>query len=169
MDWVGFSRKCMEYVKKYRYAVLVLLAGLFLMALPQGKKEQAETVPEQIEASEAEKELQDSLAEILSLIDGAGRVKVLLTEAAGKETLYQSNTDTTQSDNSSSTRRETVLVTDSQRTEAGLVKQVNPPVYQGAVIVCQGAGSASVRLAIVEAVSSATGLTSDRITVLKMK
>lgn len=167
MDWVGFSSKCMEYIKKYRYVVLVLLAGLFLMALPEGDEEKTETVQEQ--TAETEKSLQDSLAEILSQIDGAGKVKVLLTEAAGEETLYQTDEDITQSENSSDIRRETIIITNSQRDEAGLVQQVNPPVYQGAIIVCQGAGSASVRLAIVKAVSSVTGLTSDRITVLKMK
>ena len=167
MDWVGFSSKCMEYIKKYRYVVLVLLAGLFLMALPEGDEEKTETVQEQ--TAETEKSLQDSLAEILSQIDGAGKEKVLLTEAAGEETLYQTDEDITQSENSSDIRRETIIITNSQRDEAGLVQQVNPPVYQGAIIVCQGAGSASVRLAIVKAVSSVTGLTSDRITVLKMK
>jgi len=49
------------------------------------------------------------------------------------------------------------------------VQQVNPPTYLGAVIVCQGADSASVRLAIVSAVGSVTGLSTDKITVLKMK
>ncbi len=167
MDWVGFSSKCMEYIKKYRYVVLVLLAGLFLMALPEGDEEKTETVQEQ--TAETEKSLQDSLAEILSQIDGAGKVKVLLTEEAGEKTLYQTDEDITQSENSDDIRRETIIITNSQRDEAGLVQQVNPPVYQGAIIVCQGAGSASVRLAIVKAVSGVTGLTSDRITVLKMK
>ena len=43
------------------------------------------------------------------------------------------------------------------------------PVYQGAVVVCEGAERAAVRLAIVEAVSSLTGLGSDKISVIKMK
>lgn len=169
MDWVGFSSKCMEYIKKYRYVVLVLLAGLVLMAMPEGEKEQAETVQGQKTEAKSEQALQDALAEILSQIDGAGKVRVLLTEASGAETLYQTDEDITQSGDSSDIRQETVLITDTQRTETGLVQRVDPPVYRGAVIVCQGAGSASIHLAIVEAVSSVTGLTSDRITVLKMK
>jgi stage III sporulation protein AG len=63
---------------------------------------------------------------------------------------------------------DTVIVMDGNREETGLVKQVLPPVYRGAVIACQGADSANIRLAIVEAVKSVTGLSSDRITVLKM-
>ena len=96
-------------------------------------------------------------------------MKVLLTEAAGEEVLYQTDEDIDQSDQSRDVRRETVLVTDAQRSQNGLVRQVNPPQYQGAVILCQGAGSPSVKLSVVEAVSDATGLTYDRITVLKMK
>lgn len=38
----------------------------------------------------------------------------------------------------------------------------------GVVVVCQGAGSADVRLDIIEAVSAYTGFGSDKITVLKM-
>ena len=80
-------------------------------------------------------------------------------------THYQKNTDQT----SDALREDTVLVTDESRTEQGLIRQVLPPQYRGAVIVCQGGDRASVRLNIVEAVSAVTGLTSDKITVLKMK
>lgn len=169
MDWVEFNSKATEYIKKYRYVVLVLLAGLLLMALPDREEEKTETVQTQTAEPEMKMDLQDALEEILSQIDGAGKVKVLLTEASGEQTLYQTDEDIIQNADSSDTRRETVLITDSQRTDAGLIQRVDPPVYQGAVIVCQGGGSASVRLAIVEAVSCATGLTADRITVLKMK
>lgn len=41
--------------------------------------------------------------------------------------------------------------------------------YSGAVILCQGANDAAVRLQIVEAVSAFTGMGSNRIIVLKMK
>ena len=61
------------------------------------------------------------------------------------------------------------MLTDSHRDQVGLVRQTIPPIYQGAIILCQGADSAAVRLAIIQAVAGATGLTSDRITVLKMK
>ena len=61
------------------------------------------------------------------------------------------------------------MVTNEERAQNGLVKQVIPPVFQGAVVVCQGGDQPTIRLAIVEAVADATGLTADKITVLKMK
>ena len=69
----------------------------------------------------------------------------------------------------STIRKETVILTDSERNQQPLVQQVLPPQYLGAVIVCQGAENAAVRLAVVEAVRNATGLGADKISVLKMK
>lgn len=166
MDWVSLKRSGMQYIKKYRYILLVLLAGLFLMALPEGKKE--ETVPEPTVA-QTQPDLQESLSDILSQIAGAGKVKVLLTQSAGEQTFYQTDEDISTGENTSDLRRETVLVTDSSREETGLIRQINPPTYQGAIVLCQGADSASIRLSIVEAVANVTGLTTDKITVLKMK
>ena len=109
--------------------------------------------------------ISDSLEQILGQIEGVGRVKVMLTQSAGEITIYQEDTD----HSADTVREDTVLVTGESRQEMGLVRQVIPPKYQGAVVVCQGGDRAAVRLAIVDAVAAVTGLTSDRITVLKMK
>ena len=164
MDWVTVRSRGKELVRKYRYVLLVVLAGLFLMALPDGKKTKAAPEPAAAE-TEPRQDLQTELEEILSQIQGAGRVRVLLTQREGERTVYQTDEDST----SSGIRSDTVLLNGSDRSQTGLVQQVNPPTYLGAVIVCQGADSASVRLAIVSAVGSVTGLSTDKITVLKMK
>jgi stage III sporulation protein AG len=143
---------------KYRYALLILAVGLVLMMLPTGNH-QKENVTQTVVTQEPE--LEQSLSLILSRIDGAGKVEVLLTPASGKETLYQTNENGDDSD--------TVIITDSSRNESGLIRQVNPPVYLGAIVLCQGGDRPSVRLAIVDAVSKVTGLGADRISVLKMK
>lgn len=166
MDWIACKRNIMENFKKYRYVALVVLAGLFLMALPNEEKPEKAVQPA---AAETQPMLQDSLASILSQIPGAGKVEILLTQASGESTVYQTDEDISTRENTSDIRRETVLVTNADREGEGLVKQVNPPVYRGAIILCQGADNAAIRLSIVEAVMSVTGLSSDRITVLKMK
>ena len=165
MDWVMFKRSGWDAVKKYRYVLLVLLVGVLLMTFPAGEPQEESAALQQEIAPEPE--LQHALAEILSKISGAGKVEVLLTEAAGEKTVYQ--TDENRGESNGSLRRETVVITNSQREEGGLIQQIDPPIYQGAVVVCQGGDSPQVRLAIVEAVANATGLTADRITVLKMK
>ncbi len=162
MDTVAIREKLTAAFKKYRYALIIALVGLLLMALPEKKAEPVQSEPAQ--SAEADT-LQEELAQILSKIQGAGRVEVLLTQLSGPETIYQTDLDQSDTD----TRRDTVILSDSSRGEAGLVRQVNPPVYQGALIVCQGGDSPAVKLAIVQAVMSVTGLTSNQITVLKMK
>ena len=66
-----------------------------------------------------------------------------------------------------SRRTETVTVSRGGGSEDIVVTQQLYPVYQGALVVCQGADQAAVRLAVTEAVSALTGLSSDRITVVK--
>lgn len=154
--------RIIQLLRQYRYGVLVLVIGIFLMLLPTGETDIAEQVHIDNSVSVS---VQDSLEEILGQIEGAGKVRVMLTQSAGELTIYQQNTDIS----ADTTREDTVVITDAEREERGLVQQVIPPVYLGAIIVCQGGDRAAVKLAIVEAVASVTGLTSDKITVLKMK
>ena len=168
MDWVANKRTVMDFLKKYRLVIIVLLAGILLLVFPDGEKKKEESMPVSTEES-LQESLQDSLEEILSQISGAGKVSVLLTQAAGKETIYQIDENTSAENGGSSSHRQTVLISGTGREETGLVRQVKEPTYLGAIIVCQGADNAAVRLAVVEAVRSATGLTTDRISVLKMK
>ena len=92
----------------------------------------------------------------------------MLTVAAGEKIVYQTDEDISGGENVT-TRIETVIVTGTDRAQTGLIQQVNPPTYLGAIVVCQGADRPAIRLAIVEAVSKVTGLGSDKISVLKMK
>lgn len=168
MDLSDVVEKIRHSGKKYIFPILVLLIGVILMSLPS--KERKNDKPVEIEAIKTdETDLQEELEDILCYIQGAGKVRVLLTEAVGEQTVYQTDDDTQINGESESMRRDTVLLVDSDREERGLIRQINPPSYQGAVILCRGADSASVRLSIMQAVISATGLTSDKITVLKMK
>lgn len=165
MDWLAYKATAQEYIKKYKYIVVAILAGILMMTFPSPKSSTA------VVHSEEEKveNLEEALAQILSKVYGAGKVEVLLSEASGAQTIYQADENRSKNNESVDIRTDTVLVTDSDRNETGLIKQINPPVYQGAIVLCQGADSASVQLAIVQAVGDITGLTSDRITILKMK
>lgn len=158
------GKQALDLVMKYKYALLVVLLGIGLMLLP-GHTEKAEEIPTPTVSENSKMTDGQPLEEFLSQIQGAGKVKVLLSYAKGEQTIYQSDSDI--SENSS--RFDTVIIMDGQRGETGLIQQINPPTYLGAVVVCQGADRAEVRLAIVEAVSTYTGLGTDKISVLKMK
>lgn len=157
--------KTLVYIKKYRHVILILLLGVGLMLLPSGqeeKKMEEEIIQEQ-------PELSSQLEQILSQVRGAGEVKVLLTCAEGAQTVYQTDVHSTSGENDLSEQSQTVLVSDGDRGEKGLIKQIIPQTYLGAVILCRGADTPSVRLAIIEAVADVTGLGTDRVSVLKMK
>ena len=161
MDWIAIRQNTGKYISKYKFALLILAIGLFLMSFP-GTKAAPEPSSDRIAVQN--ETLEQKLSSILSRIDGVGKVEVLLTEAVGSELIYQ--TDGTSDRNG---KQDTVIITDEGRRESGLVRQVVAPVYQGAIVVCQGGGIASVRLAVIEAVANVTGISTSRITVLKMK
>lgn len=155
-----------DFIRQYKFVILVALLGIGLMLLPESNGEEPQATAPQVQEPD---DIQSELEQILAQIQGVGKVSVMLTVSEGEQTLYEYNEDSSGSTDSSSLRRETVIITNSERAQLGLVQQVIPPVYQGAIVVCQGGDQPSVRLAIVEAVSAATGLSADKISVLKMK
>ena len=159
--------KLSTLIRKYRYVCIVLIAGILLMTLPTGTKKKEASQPNAV--VEEKITMEARLTTILSHISGAGKVRVMLTEAAGEETVYQADEDHSENGDSNSSQKDTVIITDGNRTQSGLVTQVLPPKYQGALIVCQGADDPLVRLCITQAVASLTGLGADKITIAKMK
>lgn len=169
MELKATLKKLSENTLKYKYVVLVLVVGILLMSLPI-KSKKLNTVTENTpEIASTDDSVEDKLSRVLSYIDGVGEVRVFLTESRGVETIYQTDEDHTSEGDSVTGRIETVTVTDSQRNQKGLVKQINPPVYLGAIIICAGGDDTKVRLAVVDAVSKVTGLGANQISVLKMK
>lgn len=168
MDIKKLQHGLVGFLKKYRYVALILLLGIILMMLPSEKKSNSVPTTMKLE-QEKQTSIGDELVDILQNIDGVGKAKVMLTIAAGEETIYQINEDVSESDDGSNKQIDTVIVTDAQRNQLGLIRQTNPPEYLGAIVLCQGADNASVKLSVVDAVSKITGLKSDCISVLKMK
>lgn len=171
MDTEKLKRKAAQLLQKYKYAALVVCIGLVLMLLPSAQKQKTDTpaMTEPTQAAQSKTDLAAELAQLLSMVSGAGKVELLLSVEQGERLVYQFDTETSESDSSESERRQTVIITDADRNEQPILSQSIPPVYLGAVVLCQGADQPAVQLAIVEAVSKATGLGADRICVLKMK
>ena len=168
MEMKKLKKQISSLVQKYKFVFLIILIGIVLMLLPssnsgnKNETKQQEIVP--IQSS-----TQDELENILSQIHGAGTVRVMLKELTGEEIIYQTNEDSVVSETGSTIKIEPVNVTDSDRNEKGLIRQVNPPKYTGAIVLCQGADNPAVKLAVADAVSKITGLGLDKIAVLKMK
>ena len=82
---------------------------------------------------------------------------------------YKENRSDSLRDSEVQRDRDVVTLNRGSGYEDVVVTEQTYPVYQGAVVVCQGAGDSGVHLAVVQAVSVLTGLGSDKITVVQWK
>ena len=79
MDVKKLKLRIIESISKYKYACIVLLVGIILMIIP-GKEDRKQLVAEEeITTVSAEDNIQLELEAILSKIQNAGKVKVMLT------------------------------------------------------------------------------------------
>ena len=165
------KEKLISYVKKYRYVALVVLAGVVLMLLPSGKGEQQTSSDQPVNVSEAYSlaETEKRLEQLLGRIRGVGQVQVMLTLKSGSSLQLAENRSTSLRDTEDRQDRDVVTLNRGSGYEDVVVTEQTYPVYQGAVVVCQGAGDSGVTLAVIQAVSVLTGLGSDKITVVQWK
>lgn len=162
------KKRILQWIDKYKYIALIVCLGIVLMLWPNTKENEISSDKNSVTVSQIDS-LELRIENIVKYIYGVGEVKVLLTESQGEEIHFQQNEDIQINDGSQSTRTDTVITSDNQRNENGLIQQINPPKYMGAVIVCKGADDPVVKLAVIDAVSKVTGLRADKISVLKMK
>ena len=157
-------------LKAYRPALMVLGLGIFLLLLPMngGKAETTERTGEESLAEDVWlRSVQKELSDTLSRIEGAGKLTLMLSVESGMQRELARDGERERRDGQSSNRRETVILSSSGGGEEVVVIRSDYPVFRGAVVVCQGGDRASVRLAITEAVTALTGLSSDKISVIK--
>ncbi len=141
---------------KNKYALIVLALGLVLLLLPTGtgsaKKTETQGITEPaFSITVEEKRLSSELARI----ENVGRVSVLLSvEGSCERELAQSED-------------KTLVVSENGSEKVVDLYYVNP-TYKGAVVVCDGGDDPRAKLAVVSAVKAYTGLSAERITVMKM-
>jgi len=163
--------KILGLLTKYKYIIAVVVLGAILLSFPSGEKTSVSTEYEMkdFDVNEFEKRIEKSLA----LCEGVGRVDVILSLNSGTEFVYakesrQSVREERETTESDSDVKPSIMSEGSGR-EAPLLIKEKYPEFRGAMIVCDGAESTSVQARVCEAVMSLTGLSSDRISVIKMK
>lgn len=103
--------------------------------------------------------LETRLSELLGSMDRVGRCKVMVTLAAGEQTVYAQDTERSGED----LRTEHVVL-----GQEPLVEGTQAPSVQGVAVVCDGGGDASVQYAVTQTVAALTGIGTNRITVSRM-
>lgn len=164
-------------LKKYKYVLLILLLGLGLLLLPGKKKGTAVTRTEEksafLSTEDYVRDMEQRLIKVLSQIEGVGEAEVILTLRQGEESHYLYDTELRDESDTEEIRREerkkTVIISSGNAYDEAMVTRKDYPLFQGALIVCSGGDDPMVKLKLTQAVSDLTDLSSDKITILKMK
>lgn len=125
--------------------------------------------------------LEDALEEVLSSMEGAGKVKVMVTVESSGEAVLEKDvlTDrkgTTEVDSSGGSRNttdisrqeETVYTENEDHEQLPYVKRVDAPKVQGVLLVVQGGENSAVVKNITEAIQALFGIEAHKIKIVKM-
>lgn len=156
-------KELMKGDKKGRIGIyILLLLGVALLAFGSAprEKEAERTEEEETSAVDYMSAMEERLENILSSIDGAGRVEVMLV--AG-----DSGSISVEKDGSGENSKTVVL--NKQNGSEALVLAENAPEPKGVLIVAEGGGSDRVRAELSEAAATALGVGMHRVKVYKMK
>lgn len=156
-----------------------------ILDLTAGKKEQdsqeKDTGTDTVSLQGYTKQMEHTLEEILSTMEGAGKVKVMITLKASEETVIEKDTvrqrsGTTEVDSEGGSRNtsdisdseETVYTSTQGGTDAPFVKQIISPQIEGVVVSAQGGNNKTVIKNITEAIQALFGVEVHKIKVIKM-
>ncbi len=158
----GISEKIFKDKKTRIIIVVVLLAlAALILFFNYGS---SETVVTDDEISAFVRETENKLSEILSEVEGAGKVKVAINVSSGKETVLAMKT--TEKITEQGTEREDSPILVNGKTV--VLKELNPEIT-GVLIVAQGADSLKVLQRIQQATTSLLNIDINRIEILTMK
>ena len=130
--------------------------------------------------TEEKDELVKNLENILSKINGVGKVEVMITYSETSKTIPVYNEeltqeDTEETDSNGGTRkitqtdtRKEVIYEEVDGNRTLITQSVVSPTIEGAIITAEGASNATVKANIVQAVEAVTGIATHKIQVFEM-
>lgn len=128
-----------------------------------------------------EKTQEEKLEEILSLINGAGKVDVLITYSNGMEQIpmyntKQSTTTVQEADTAGGTRKteetsneQTVIYNENGNNKTPVMKQVINPKAVGVIVVADGAGIVNVKEDMIKAIEAILDVPAHRVQVFSRR
>lgn len=133
-------------------------------------------------AEEYERYIENKLEHAISVMEGAGKVKVMVTVNSSKETVVEKDvpvtrSNTAENDSEGGTRtineledmEETVYSKESDGSSSPYVVKTLQPSIEGVVVVAQGGGRQEVGKNITEAIVALFDIQSHKIKVVEMK
>ncbi len=172
-----FNGDFLKFITKYKYVIIVAVVGLLLISFPTGKREESPASSNGELSDFSLEEFEKRVENVLRSCNGVGRAEVMLSIKSGAERVYaqeesystgRQERGESSDESEDSDKKPSILSVGSGKEEPVLIKQVYPK-FRGAVIVCDGAENIKVCSEVTAAVASLTGLTVDKISVIKMK
>lgn len=160
--------------KKSLIVIIIGIIGVILLVvselIPQesrDKKQDAEESTVSITYSDYEKDVEQRLESLISKIDGAGSVSVMVTLDCTVESVYAQE-EKASGGESISREKEYVIIKNSDG-ESGILLKTTQPKIRGVAVVCSGGGSAVVKQNITNIVTAVLGISSARVNISAMK
>lgn len=157
--------------------LLIFLSDLLFTAHSNEEEPTPQPEPQTVQSGQTEQELEARLAEMIGAVQGAGRVRVMLTLENNGETVYaydeQSDTQTTTGGANGTTERRQSYESEHVLIDAGsgkqpLVETSLEPEVKGVAVVCEGGDDITVVKRVTELVSVVLRLPTNRVCVIKM-
>ena len=193
----------MKYLRKYVeakdkkivvYLAMIAAAGILLMlwgrtarsaaapaeeSWPQAISSDPEAPPVPSTHGRPERALEEELEEFLSLVAGAGRIRVMVSAPGSRETVFAVDTTGSRSyileedaqggtrdQRQHSTQEQTVIITDRNGVDQPLILRETEPRIEGIVIIAEGGDDPFVRDALTRAAMAVLGVEAHRVQVL---
>ena len=153
-------RSGLKVVERYKYLIIVIVAGIILLLLPSLSDGEKKTqLPPTQELFSLEQEEQ-RIAKALSEAAGIGKTEVVLTLDSSIETIYQTDVNSQSSVSQDNTENrlitETVVISMGSGSEQAIIQKKIYPEYRGALLFGK-MPRASVKLRFINAMRALTG------------
>lgn len=152
--------------------LLALLLGILLLTAGRwfsAEQEKTADSPQMIMAEVTERKTEQRMAEILSKIEGAGQVDVMLTYCRTEEKTIAHNEIREENGDSFRTEQTAILLEDDSGTTQPVILTETGPRVEGVVIAAQGADQPEVAAALHQAAQALLDVPAHKVAVLKMK
>ena len=149
--------------KKIFFLLLLAVAGVFIIALTSGNKNE-ETVKESIEEldpAQYAEAIEERVEELCNRVDGVSGAYAVVTLKGGYQAIYAVDSQS----GSSSAKNQTVVI-GSGSNEQAILEGYRYPEIAGIGIVCHGGDSYEVKNKIISLISSAFDLSANKIFVV---
>lgn len=152
--------------------LILALSGLLLAvaAVPTGKgkeekSEARETEAEQTETTDYARAMEERLEELLSQVEGVGRVRVMLTLKGTGEKQVEKDVTTSQG----SAQEETVFEEEGSSRRTPYVTGETNPQVEGLLVIAEGGDDGEVKAGIIDAAQALFGIEAHKIRIMKME